>query len=405
MILPSRRSPAHVGFFVHGCGFSGPEGPYLPSLIGPAVEGIADLVDRVTVVAHDPPPSARGQDEVADYLMKPDRANIDVLSLGAQGSWRDYVARRQHVRRIIRDASREWDVAMFRLPNRRIETLFTGNECPRVVSIVLGYAPGVARAVPRGPRKALQIANTLRTEITLKKVLKASKVVLFNSKDAADRYRGEVPKPILEPWSMRRANFVHVAADRFNTDSPNIVICGRLEKTKGVLEALEVFARIRKSTFPKAHLHVIGDGDAGSEMERRVSEQGLLGSCTFHGWVPAGPDLFSLLREMDLMLHLSYAEGFPQVIWEALAHSVLVVCTPVGGIAHGLTDERDVLFVPVGTVDEPAHAVGRLAADAHLRSSLLRNGFDRARASSVEEVCGALVQEIEMAWPELRRVE
>ncbi len=293
---------------------------------------------------------------------------------------------------------------MFRLPNRRIDTLFAGNECPRIASIVLGYAPDVARAVPRSPRKAVQIANTMRTEMTAKRVLKASKVVMFNSKDAADRYRGEVSEPLMEPWSIRRSRFVHVAQDRFNTESLNLVICGRLTKTKGVVEAIEVFARIKSRAFPGAHLHVIGDGDARSAMESRLSEQDLLGSCTFHGWVPAGPDLFSLLRDMDLMLHLSYAEGFPMVIWEALAHSVLVVCTPVGGIPHELTDQREALFVPVGSVDEPVHAVERLAADALLRKTLLRHGFDLARASTVEAVCGTLVEKFETTWPELRSV-
>ncbi len=402
MVNPNARLSAHIGLFVQGCASTEPDGPALSALIGPAVEGLADLVDRVTVVAHDPPPIPRGQDEVADLILKPERQNVDVVSLGPLGNWRDHLARRRQVRRVVREASRAWDIAMFRLPNRRIDTLFAGNECPRIVSIVLGYAPGVARAVPRGPRKAVQIANAFRTEVTLKTVLRASRIVLFNSKDAAERYRDEVAEPMMRPWSMRRDRFVHIAPDRLTTDSPNVVICGRITKMKGVLEALEVFLRIRKNTFPKAHLHVIGDGDTRSEMQKRVSEEGLLDSCTFHGWVPAGPELFSLLRDMDVMLHLSYAEGFPQVIWEALAHSVLVVCTPVGAIAQDLTDGQEALFVPVGTVDEPERAVERLAADADLRKSLLRHGFDRARGSSVEAVCGSLVEQIGVAWPELR---
>jgi len=400
----TERLSARVGFFIQGAVSKNQDGPSVPALIGPAVEGLAELVDSVTVVAHEAPPNARDQEEVADYPLKPQRANIDVLSLGAYGSWRDYVARRERTKRVIREASHGWDVAMFRLPHRRIDALFAGNECPRVVSIVLGYAPSFARVVP-GPRKALQIVNTMRTEITLKKVLRASRVVLFNSADAAEQYRSEVPEPLLEPWSMRHARFAHVASDRLNTDSPNIMLCARITRTKGVFEALEVFARIKKRAFPKAHLHVIGDGDARVEMETRAAEQGLLDSCTFHGWVSAGPGLFSLMRDMDLMLHLSYAEGFPQAIWEALAHSVLVVCTPVGGIAHGVTDEREVLLVQVGAIDEPVHAVERLATDAHLRRSLLRHGFDRARASSVEAGCAAFVKQIAKAWPELRRVE
>jgi glycosyltransferase involved in cell wall biosynthesis len=397
------RAPlsAHVGIFIQGCAVETPEGVALPALIGPMIESIAEAVDRVTVVAHDPPARGRTQDEIADYVARPARRNIGVLSTGPVGTWRDYIARRRRVRRIVSGASGAWDLAIVRLPNRRADTLLAGNRCSNVVSVVLGYAPGVARIVPAGPRKLIQQVNTFRTEITQRSILRASALAVFNSRDAADHYREEVPEPLMLPWSMRRERFAHLAPDRLVDGSANILLCARLTATKGVFEALDVFERIRADVLPHAHLDVVGDGDARGAMERLLQERGLEGYATFHGWVPAGPELFARFRDMDVMLHLSYAEGFPQVIWEALAHSVLVVCTPVGGLPHDLADGGEVLYVPVGDVEQVVTAVERLSTDGDLRRGLIRRGYERARASSVEVIVDDLVQHIAETWPEL----
>ncbi len=373
----------------------------MPALIGPMIECLADAVERVTVVAHDPPDVARTQDEAADFIARPVRQNIDVLSLGPIGSWRDYFTRRRRVTKIVRNGSAAFDVVVMRLPNRRADTYFGGNRCARIVSVVLGYAPGVARVVPPGPRKVVQVTVTALTERTLRRILRASGFVVFNSAEVAEHYRQDVPEPVMEPWSMRRARYAYSSDDRLTRAPRRILICGRLTETKGVFEALETFRALRKGVLPDAELHVVGDGDARAELERRVAAVELGSVTTFHGWLSAGPELFSLFRDMDLMLHLSYAEGFPQVIWEALAHCVLVVCTPVGGLPHVLENRREVMYAPVRDVDATIRAIAELVNDGELRRRLIAHGSSLAAATSTEPIVANILQRVATRWPEL----
>jgi glycosyltransferase involved in cell wall biosynthesis len=121
---------------------------------------------------------------------------------------------------------------------------------------------------------------------------------------------------------------------------------------------------------------------------------------TFHGWL-SGADLFSLYARCDALLHLSYAEGFPRVVLEALAHSLPVVCTPVGGLTDMLEHEREVLYVEPRTVDPVVASVLRLASDASLRQTLIRSGFEAARESAVDEFARRVAGSMNATWMDL----
>jgi glycosyltransferase involved in cell wall biosynthesis len=217
-------------------------------------------------------------------------------------------------------------------------------------------------------------------------------VVLTNSEELSRQYSFASRIEVV-PMSTRAARYEHRVDDRMVGDTLDLMISGRIAAEKGVFEAMTAFASIR-SEFPRARLHLVGDGPALAQLLVRAQELSVSGDVVTHGWVPATQQLFDLYASMDVLLLPSYAEGLPYSVWEALAHSVLVICTPVDGVRDAFRDEEEVMFVPPRDDAAIARVIRRLAGDAALRQHLLRAGYDRARNVTAESVASRLVEEI-----------
>jgi glycosyltransferase involved in cell wall biosynthesis len=81
-------------------------------------------------------------------------------------------------------------------------------------------------------------------------------------------------------------------------------------------------------------------------------------------------DVAAVLREADVLLHASCAEGVSNAVLEAMATGLAVVTTDAGGMREAVRDEVDGLVVPVQDATAMGDALARLAADPALRRRL-----------------------------------
>jgi glycosyltransferase involved in cell wall biosynthesis len=95
----------------------------------------------------------------------------------------------------------------------------------------------------------------------------------------------------------------------------------------------------------------------------------------WHGYVPNGEDLYGLYRQADAFVLASEFEGFPRVLYEAMAFGVPIVTTPVSGVPYLLHDQEECLLVPMGDPQAMADAVSRLQTDQVLRDRLVANAL------------------------------
>ena len=91
----------------------------------------------------------------------------------------------------------------------------------------------------------------------------------------------------------------------------NIVFVGTVEKAKGIIE----FSKLSK-LYTDLKFHVIGDGPS-----RKIIEEEYNNSLIFHGLIP-NAKLDNILKDMDLLILPSRAEGFPKVILEAASSGI-----------------------------------------------------------------------------------
>ncbi len=393
--------PIHLAFYWLGVARRTPDGVAMGGEFGPYVECLAGLVDRITVVAHDPPDKASSTEDLADYVARAERDNIDVLSLGPKGTWRDYLRRRRRISGIVGDASSDWDVLALRF-GRRAHLVFAPSRCPRTVTLVHGGAGAGLGAETATLRERLWGSLlSVRTRWHIRRILRGSKVLVTDGEECQAMYGGLVEQSRVIRLSVRRAKQSHIADDRLASDIQRFLFVGGVSRKKGIGETIEAFAAIR-SFLPSARLDVIGTGPDLPAAQALVAERGITDAVTFHGWISPGEELFDHYRRADVLLFLSRSttESFPRVISEALAHSVLVIGTPVGSLALAFADRREMMFVKP-TTDEVTAAVRMMLDDAELRRSLITRGRKWAEETSLEYISSALVETIAGRWPEL----
>jgi glycosyltransferase involved in cell wall biosynthesis len=396
------RIDAHVAVHYLGCAVQlADERIAMPSAHGPFVECLADLVREVTVVAYDPPPGVVGLEDMVEYEAYAPRGNVSFRSLGPKGTWRELRERRRRVRLVVGQASEGWDVLLLRLVNRRAWMVVEASRCDRLVSTLGGHTPSVIRRSGlRGSALVRSLSAAYLAEIFLVRILRRSRLALVNSEYLLAHYRRLVPHVELVRSSTRRRKYSFRAEDRFDRPVIDVLIVGRIAFSKGVRDVLDAFTSLSRDL--NVRLNVVGEGDAVEWLKSELETSGLGDKAVFHGWVPVGPALFDVYRAMDVLLMLSPAESFPRTVWEALAHSVLVVSTPVGGLPDALEHGREVLFVPVSDGEATANAVRTLVRDADLRRTMIERGYERAREAELESVVEKIVRRIGEAWPDLQ---
>lgn len=168
-----------------------------------------------------------------------------------------------------------------------------------------------------------------------------------------------------------------------------VLSVGRLDAEKNPLLLADVLADLRQDD-PRWRLTICGDGPLRPQLERRLEELGVADAARLLGYVPIDGGLMQVYRDSTAFLHVSWTEGFPQVLVEAFAAGLPVVATAVGGVtavAHG----RARLVEP----GDPAAAARELRAlcdDAPGRVAAIRTGLEFAATITLEAEAARLLR-------------
>jgi glycosyltransferase involved in cell wall biosynthesis len=164
---------------------------------------------------------------------------------------------------------------------------------------------------------------------------------------------------------------------------------GRLEREKNPLLLADVLARLRERD-ERWRLVVAGEGPMEGELRDRLRQLGVESAADVRGYVPIDGGLPELYRSSHALLHVSWTEGLPQVLFEAFAAGLPVVATEVGGVPAAVGDAA--LLVPPGDAERPALELERLAADPELRERLVTAGLERVREHTLEAEAGRVAE-------------
>lgn len=162
-----------------------------------------------------------------------------------------------------------------------------------------------------------------------------------------------------------------------------LLTVGRIDSEKNPLLLPEILAELRRRD-PRWHLTVVGQGPLEAELLNRARALAVADGLELRGYVQNGPELWSLYREANAFLHVSFTEGLPQVLFEAQAAGTPIVATDVGGVRAALEGGRGGLLVPPADAAAAASALERLRDDPDLRGRLVAAGLELAAASTMD---------------------
>ena len=124
---------------------------------------------------------------------------------------------------------------------------------------------------------------------------------------------------------------------------------------------------------------VCGEGPEREALELRAQQLGLSPLCTFPGKIPRS-EIATYFAAADLLVHGSIIEASGNVLLEAMASGLAIVCTDAGGPAEYVRDGETGFVVPVADPKAMAERIATLLDDSALRSRFGRAGRELAEA-------------------------
>jgi glycosyltransferase involved in cell wall biosynthesis len=167
----------------------------------------------------------------------------------------------------------------------------------------------------------------------------------------------------------------------FTADELRVLSVGRLEQEKNPLLLADIIARL-VGADPRWRLIVCGEGPLEAALRRRLDELGAAGHAELCGYVSHDRGLRDIYRSSHALLHVSWTEGLPQVLFEAFAARLPVVATAVGGVPAASGDAA--LLIEPGDAGAAVSALTRLAGEPPLRERLVAAGVARVAAHTLE---------------------
>jgi len=157
----------------------------------------------------------------------------------------------------------------------------------------------------------------------------------------------------------------------------SILFLARIEKDKGILEAVKAFSLLKKK-YPELNMFIAGDGAFLPDVNEYIHDEGIR-DIHVKGYLE-GDEKKRLFLDSDLYLFPSrYGEGLPNSVLEAMAFGLPIVTTPVGGIKDFFEDGK-MGFSTENTAPEILAAfLEKLITDKTSRSRISSYNFEYAR--------------------------
>jgi glycosyltransferase involved in cell wall biosynthesis len=156
-----------------------------------------------------------------------------------------------------------------------------------------------------------------------------------------------------------------------------ILSAGALYPVKGFSHLLRAIRRVAR-TRPGVRLEIAGHGPLRERLEREAKELGITDNVRFHGAL--SPDeLRERYRRALVFVLSSLSEGLGRVIWEAMASSLPVVASNVGGVPDLVEHGRTGFLVEPGDEEAMAERILWLLENPEEASRMGRAGRAEAR--------------------------
>ncbi len=164
-----------------------------------------------------------------------------------------------------------------------------------------------------------------------------------------------------------------------------LLFVARLITSKGLIETVHAVSRLYQADF-NIVLDILGDGEIRREAERLIKHWQTENAFHFHGHV-SEETVQEFYQKSDLLVFPTYHhEGFPMVIFNAMANGLPVITTKIRAAADYLNDPENCLWVEKQNPGQLAEKIDILYKRQDLREQMSKNNSKLAQEFSAEKI-------------------
>jgi glycosyltransferase involved in cell wall biosynthesis len=173
------------------------------------------------------------------------------------------------------------------------------------------------------------------------------------------------------------------------TEKVKFLFVGWMVKEKGVNELVDVILEYRD--LKKYEFIFIGGGTLLKELQQKIEKSGV-NNVFFKGWLDSSI-VASYYEKVDVLVLPSYAEGFPNVILEALNYRLPIIATDVGGISESVIDGYNGFLIEPKDKQKLYNSIKRIGELEVVREKFSKNSGDILKKNhSIEVNCNKIFE-------------
>ncbi|MCO5229794.1 MAG: glycosyltransferase family 4 protein [Chitinophagales bacterium] len=161
--------------------------------------------------------------------------------------------------------------------------------------------------------------------------------------------------------------------EQFRKSSQQLIILGRLEEVKGHTMVFQALPTIIKK-FPNLKLVIIGSGIIEEKLKQEVIDRGIESHVEFLGFQT---QIHDFLKNSDVTIIPSFAEGFCAVVLESFFNHTPVVCFDVPALNEIVDNDVTGVIVPKFNIDILADKIIELLENKDKVEGIVNSAFHK----------------------------
>ncbi|MBI5094648.1 MAG: glycosyltransferase family 4 protein, partial [Candidatus Hydrogenedentes bacterium] len=201
------------------------------------------------------------------------------------------------------------------------------------------------------------------------------------------------------PERWNRLHIIHCAVNpaefspiQHSGRGSRLLFTGRIAAVKGLPVLFEAVAKL-KERWPDLILSLAGDGPDRAFLADMARDLGIESQVRFLGYQSA-EQVRALLRETDVFVMSSFAEGVPVVLMEAMATGVPVIATRIAGVGELVEEGVSGFLTPPGDPGSLANRLETVLSDGELRARFGRAGREKVEGDFNIEIEASKLRDV-----------
>lgn len=356
----------------------------ISGLLGVFIDKLAKNCEKIYLILHEANEQEKND---CDYILK--EKNIQWINLGFKNpAWSRDLFHSMLLSK-FKSVFSELDALIVRSPTPYGPYFHNYIDKKKIIYMIVGdYGDSALNLKIRNFRDFLIQKYISRNNRKFIKVIKGANL-LVNSRELLNKYQGLTNNILLIRTTTLEENDFFIRNDTCNNEKIKLLYTGRIDPAKGLFELIEALIFLNKDTLNKVELNIVGwDTDLKQrnleELKKHIENLNLTNYVNFFGKKQVGEELNYYYRNSDIYVFPSHFEGFPRTIWEAMANSLPIITTPVGGIPFVLTEYKDAVFAEVKNANSLSDSIQKIINDELLRKNIIKNAYDLATKNTLE---------------------